>query len=86
MLIGYFEIFKNNSFLSFKNDDETVGESICYYYLHRHDQEPNTEYLVCLIVEDSKYDLDLFRNELDFYFEQYLKSHFNQKVAFTQIH
>lgn len=70
---GYIAVFN----LNFKKDD-AVNDSIIYYYLHRQPNEPKNEYIICLILEDANNNLDLFRNELDFYFEKYLMKHFNQ--------
>jgi hypothetical protein len=53
-------------------------ESICYYYLYRQTNEPKNEYIICFLLDNSKHNLDLFRNELDFYLEKHIKQHFNQ--------
>lgn len=53
-------------------------ESICYYYLHRETNEPKHEYIICFLLDNSKYNLDLFRNELDFYLEKCIKQHLSQ--------
>ena len=51
-------------------------ESICFY---RRDTIPNKndeEFLLCFILDDLKYNLDLFRNELDFYFKNYIEHYY----------
>ena len=44
--------------LKFKKDDCDI-ESICFYYLYRH-PDINNEYLLCFIVDDNQYSLDLY--------------------------
>ena len=57
---------------SFFKDEEEI-ESICYYNYYRQSGNCNNQYLVCFILVDGSSNLDLFRNELDIYFETNLK-------------
>jgi hypothetical protein len=64
------------------NLDSDSNESICCYYLYsqtnknENDQVSN-EYLTCFILNDSQLNLDLFRNELDKYFNDFIINHLN---------
>ena len=59
-----------------------VEQSICYHNFYKKNDEQNVEYLICFVVVNGENDLDLFRAELDFYFVNYLKVHFNNSVRF----
>ncbi len=75
--------------LGFKKDDEDSMNSICYHnYLSQTDSADN-HYLICFILADGSYNLDLFRSELDFYLDTNLKEFLNQnlnEVIFSKAH
>lgn len=63
--------------LGFKNDEADLN-SICYHNYFRQTKDLNNQYLVCFILVDDSNNLDLFRNELDLYFESSLKEFFEK--------
>ena len=77
--------------LGFNKDTDTNGqaqadenappgqiESICYYFLYRPSVEHSiNEYLICVVLNDSEFNLDLFRNELDYYIEKCVQKYLN---------
>ena len=63
--------------LGFIKDEEEI-ESICYYNYYRQNGKGNNQHLICFILVDSGKHLDLFRNELDTYFEKNLKAFFEE--------
>lgn len=68
----------------FVKDEEEI-ESICYYNYYRQSGKGNNQHLICFILVDGANNLDLFRNELDIYFEDNLKTFFegSDKVIYT---
>lgn len=63
-----------------------VKRSICYHNIYKMSDEQNTEYLICFVMVNGENDLDLFRAELDFYFERSLKNYFNSTVSYLFIY
>ncbi|CAF0959032.1 unnamed protein product [Brachionus calyciflorus] len=67
----------SNFKLGFKKENDEI-ESICYYYVHRaitnnnNNNNNENEIIICFLVDDSNYNLDLYRNELDFYVKECL--------------
>ncbi len=73
---GYISTFD----LGFKKDDEDSISSICYHNYFRQAGSTSNHYLVCFVLADGSNNLDLFRNELDFYCDARLKEILNADV------